>query len=250
MDGGFRSADLMDKSLRDGQVALWLTPAPGPGLTRFLDEGWNLLSARERRRLDGFRSDAAARRFLMGRVLARRVLGDCLGIAGQDVPIAIDPAGMPYVDRGCSSDPVFSLSHEGETGVLAIARRGRLGVDLVDLRRGEQVLNIARTWFPAVEQQEIDAADDPVAVAVTLWAQKEALAKARGGSINQELGAAVRGRRMQDEAPLALIHGRLSPDLLIAIACAAGPGDVPRVSCRVMGNGEAPPAVRWISVLQ
>lgn len=225
-------------------------PPPGPGLSRFLDEGRNLLAATERRRLDGFRSDAAAGRFLMGRVLARRVLGNCLGIAGQDVPIAIDPGGKPYVDRGRSDDPVFSLSHEGETVVLAIARSGRLGVDLADLRRGEQVLNIARTWFPPVEQQEIEAADDPTAVAVILWAQKEALAKACGGSINQELGMAVRERLAQDAAAMALIYSRLSSNLLVAVACEQGSGGVPDISCRVVGRDEGSPAVRWTSVLQ
>ena len=224
----------------DGEVVLWLTPSDGASADALLAGAESLLSAAERERFAGFKAPEAARMFLLGRILVRRVLGGCLGLAPQDVPIVIDEAGKPKVAAPAARGLVFSLSHDRGRAVLAVGREAALGVDLVDLDRAYRVHHVAERWFPDDERRAVAAAPRSADRAVALWAGKEALAKARGHSLFYELrrdlaeslASKEEGGEVSGAARWSLLHAETDDGVALALAYLGGA--VPRVTCRLI----------------
>ena len=144
-----------------GEVVLWLTPSDEASVDGLLAGAESLLSATERDRFSGFKAADAARMFLLGRVLMRRVLGGNLGLAPEDVPIVIDDGGKPRVAAPAAQGLVFSLSHDRGRAVLAVGREAGLGIDLVDLDRAYRVHHVAERWFPEGERQAMASGNRP-----------------------------------------------------------------------------------------
>jgi 4'-phosphopantetheinyl transferase len=126
-----------------------------------------LLSDPELARLRRLRRRADQERFATGRLLARTVLGELLGVAPGAVALVVpDGGGRPVL---AGSRLSFSLSHSGERVALAVSATHDVGVD-VERLAGAQA---PATLFTAAEQ------DSPIAP-ITLWTRKEAVLKACG----------------------------------------------------------------------
>ncbi len=228
-----------------GEVVLWLTPSDEASVDSLLAGAESLLSAPERDRLAGFKAPEAARMFLLGRTLMRRVLGGYLGRAPEDVPIIIDDGGKPRVAAPAAQGLVFSLSHDRGRAVLAVGREARVGIDLVDLDRAYRVHHVAERWFPEGERQAMASDDRPVDRAVALWAGKEALAKARGHSLfyelRRDLAESLALPEEGGEAPAAgrwvLLHAETDDGVALALAYRGE--EEPRVSCRLFNGAGA-----------
>lgn len=234
-----------------GEVVLWLTPSDEASVDGLLAGAESLLSATERDRFSGFKAADAARMFLLGRVLMRRVLGGNLGLAPEDVPIVIDDGGKPRVAAPAAQGLVFSLSHDRGRAVLAVGREAGLGIDLVDLDRAYRVHHVAERWFPEGERQAMASGNRPVDRAVALWAGKEALAKARGHSLfyelRRDLGESLAspedGSDGADAGEWHLLHTETDDGIALALAY-RGAG-APQVSCRLFrGDGIDGGAIR------
>ncbi|MDK4704498.1 4'-phosphopantetheinyl transferase superfamily protein [Rhizobium sp. CNPSo 4062] len=88
----------------------------------------SILSEAEKSRAAAFRSCAARRLFVAGRVLCRSVIANLLGCAPQALCLAITPSGRPYLRDYPDID--FNLSHTKDRVALAICRGGRIGIDI------------------------------------------------------------------------------------------------------------------------
>jgi 4'-phosphopantetheinyl transferase len=86
----------------------------------------NLLSPDEAARAAALRAGARRREYIATRVLLRRVLGDVLGVAPQQLAIAVQPRGKPYARDAALQ---FNLSHAGDALLVGWGSRP-LGVDL------------------------------------------------------------------------------------------------------------------------
>ena len=200
-----------------GEVHLWwLDLDRGPVPER-------LLSAAERERFARIRRPGARERRIRARARVRELLGACLDLAPAEVPIAVAPGGRPFLP---DCELSFNLAHSGPVGVLALATRATVGVD-VELRRGREPLSRA---LCEAEAARVAAAADREGEFLRHWTAKEAHLKALGTGIRHRLSdlevrmdlegcRVLRGPGAEHGWPLVVLE---RPDGAIAALTASG----------------------------
>lgn len=115
--------------------------------------------------------------------LLRQVLAPYVGIAPGDLRFGREPRGRPYllVDDA----PDFNLSDTGGGTVVAVAQRGRVGMDLERTDRRLSHRELARRYFSEREIAALETLDDEAArqAFLRLWTAKESSCKATGTGI-------------------------------------------------------------------
>jgi 4'-phosphopantetheinyl transferase len=145
------------------------------------------LPADERARADRYRHDRDRLMFVMGRVMARRLVGETLGIAPTAWPWREGPRGRPEI--ALLTTPVhFNLAHSAGLVCCVLASGREVGIDVEDLdRAATDPAVVARFCSP----------DEATAIGVgqpgwrerflEVWTLKEAYLKARGMGISVQL---------------------------------------------------------------
>ncbi|MHB8878887.1 MAG: 4'-phosphopantetheinyl transferase family protein [Myxococcaceae bacterium] len=146
-----------------------------------------LLSPREEQLLAGLTFPARRKKWLLGRVAAKRLLLEALAASrGASPPptaitVANEPSGAPYAElTGEGRLPwAISLSHRGDLGLCALSTEPGvlLGADLEMVEPRDPAL--VRTFFTAHEQATVAAEPGARAVA-RIWSAKESVLKALG----------------------------------------------------------------------
>lgn len=155
------------------------TPAPihlqGDSYDAAAASTWRAwLSEAERSRLASFGAVSRRHEFLLGRALARRLLGSCLDVAPGRVPL--HRAEDDGVDVGREGWFV-SIAHSGESALVGAARHP-LGIDLELIQPRDPA--VADFLFAPEDRDLPDALPyDPDASLILCWAMKEAVLKAR-----------------------------------------------------------------------
>lgn len=168
-------------------------------------EALTWLDESERERRLGFLRSAPRRRFSLCRGALRELLCRELDCSNDALSVGASEHGKPFalVD-GCAAPVSFNVSHSGRYGLIAIAPRGRIGVDVEDRRPRRDLEGDIRVLFAPGEQAEFAKADDArkMDLFYSLWTMKEALAKASGVGLALDTtsfeipSAMCRGRRM------------------------------------------------------
>lgn len=119
-------------------------------------------------------------RFIVGRGLARHLLGPHLGLAPRAVPLLATPAGKPFV--ALQNAPRFNVSHSGDLVLLALHPTREVGVDVEQIRPARDLPALAARFLPADDAHAVATAPEPARAtnffdAWTLW---EARLKAAG----------------------------------------------------------------------
>ncbi len=124
-------------------------------------------------------------RYIAGRVLLRRVLGDVLGAPPRSIRFAYSPAGKPAIAVPAETGLCISLSHAEDTILIALARGVEVGVDVERLRAVRAAGRIARRVFGPATLAMLDdlPADERRAAFLHAWTQREAVIKALGGRL-------------------------------------------------------------------
>ncbi|GAA2382229.1 hypothetical protein GCM10010420_00060 [Streptomyces glaucosporus] len=138
------------------------------------------LLGRDWRRYQVLSHPLTRERFAASRILLRHVVAAVIDTAADQVDLAYQPGGRPYV-RGCDQIDV-SLSHTEEMVVVGVTRKGRIGVDveLVD-RRMAGTGSESQAYTPyELARLDADGADARNDTLVRLWTLKEAYSKALG----------------------------------------------------------------------
>ena len=80
----------------------------------------------------------------------------------------------------------FNVSHSGCHGLIAVADRGRIGVDIEERVIGHDIDGVLRTAFASEEQADLAAASGHrnTELVFRLWTMKEALIKALGSGLS------------------------------------------------------------------
>ncbi len=157
-------------------VELWHWDLDGPGAGGPDDRA--LLCGAERARADRFIVPHAARRFTAGRAAMRRLLAHRVGREAAGLRFVTGPTGKPSLPGG----PAFSLSHSGAVALFALAAFP-LGVDVEAVRPVED--GLVRLVFTPAEQLWLGSLPPDARQAAFFrgWTRKEAVVKARGGSL-------------------------------------------------------------------
>ncbi|MFD4143527.1 4'-phosphopantetheinyl transferase family protein [Streptomyces sp. NPDC058572] len=150
-----------------------------------------LLDAEESARLAGFRRPADRDAYAVAHVTLRRLLGQRLGLAPESVTLLREPCahcggphGRPHVpDRAVH----FSLSHT--TGMVMIALASApVGIDVEAVPEAATAAEVAQQLHPQ-ERDELAAvpAAGHAEAFNRCWTRKEALLKAMGVGLNEDL---------------------------------------------------------------
>ncbi|WP_417613866.1 4'-phosphopantetheinyl transferase family protein [Oceanisphaera sp.] len=146
-----------------------------------------LLSAAEQDRYGKMQHPRQARLFLLGRYLLRQLLATSLKQAPEHIRILIDHKGKPVLNEPGWH---FNISHSGDLLALAFGNQAPLGID-VESRQlsGAQITRLARRYLTTNEQQWLDQGNNTTDAFLQLWTIKEAVLKAHGSGIANNLSA-------------------------------------------------------------
>jgi 4'-phosphopantetheinyl transferase len=159
------------------EVQLWIVSLDSIG---DLDSLAKVLSGDELARADRIPDARVRRRYVAARVALRRLLGERLAQAPADLRFAYGENGKPKLMGGGAS---FNLSHSGELGLIAIADRGAIGVDIERLRPRSRLDLLARRVLTSAERDlmaQARAAGGDQRWFMRWWTAKEAVAKSFG----------------------------------------------------------------------
>lgn len=172
---------------RDNELYLWCTnvhPLTPPEAECVLA----LLSDAERIRY-GKLSDAVRRdEFLITRHLLRTALSRHLSLKPDELRFSSNRFGKPSLSQ--SSGLEFNLSNTSRLAVCLVSFSGPVGVDIEQLSRAADVLEVAELCFSRKEMQHLFSCAPSLRPdrALTLWTLKEAYLKAIGIGLHAGLG--------------------------------------------------------------
>jgi 4'-phosphopantetheinyl transferase len=171
--------------------------------TRDLAPLSHTLDRAERDRAARFQFDADRNAYIAAHGLTRLFLGAWTGRAAGSLAFNAGPYGKPVLVRGGAS---FNLSHTRSMVAVAVAAQGEVGVDIEPLVPNRTVeLDIADRWFSPQEVAQIAAEGDEDAKRtrfMRIWNLKEAVIKATGRGLSQELTAFTVTPPKADAAPI------------------------------------------------
>ena len=158
-------------------------PAREAAALEWLDEG-------ERSRRERFRHHGRRRQYTLCRAALRAILCGRLGCANEELSFGESERDKPHALLHGAPAPVSSsVSHSGVHGLLAVARNGRLGVDVEErVPRGDLGALMDAVLAPE-ERAEIEAAGggERLGRFYGIWTIKEALVKALGTGLQLDL---------------------------------------------------------------
>ena len=132
------------------------------------------------------RSAVARAQFVSTRTALRLLLASVAadGIDPRDLRFRYGRHGKPYLPGG----PSFNVSHSTDAVVVAVAEKGRVGVDVERVRPVQRMAGVAarkfapaeQAWFAAAGADAGADADERNVAFFRIWTRKEAFAKALG----------------------------------------------------------------------
>ncbi len=172
----------------------WRAPAGRPGLTGTDVHVWSaplrvpsrvrramrsLLAADEIAKADRIVVPEKREQSVVSRGTLRRLLGLYTGTDPSDLAFEYSKDGRPsLVDDESAIE--FNVTHSGDLLLVAMTRRGVLGVDVELVRDDIDHSGVGERFFSPAERKRLARAVDPHAAFFRCWTRKEALLKARG----------------------------------------------------------------------
>lgn len=143
-----------------------------------------LLDQGEADRLARFRFEEDRQRFLLGHGLLREILGQALRTDPAAIVFQRGRFGKPFV---ANSTVRFNLSDTKDAVAVALTLDTDLGLDLETMTRHVDHRSVSQHYFTPGEQDSIAAAVDGKRRFLELWTRKEAVLKASGVGIMDDL---------------------------------------------------------------
>ena len=150
-----------------------------------------ILSADEIARAGRFHFERDRHRYISCRGALRKILARYLSIEATDLSFSYSEHGKPFLGDTKSTDGItFNLSHSSATGVIAVSRNRRVGIDIEFPRQGIEMAALARRYFSQWEAARLESlrGEDLTAAFFSVWTRKEAYVKARGDGLSLPLG--------------------------------------------------------------
>ncbi len=146
----------------------------------------SLLNSSEKALADRFRQEADRFRFVNGRMALRALLSKYLSVPPMEIVIAAGKTQKPFISIP-SSNIYFNVSHSGDWILITFVAGDELGIDIEKKDPGFEYKSFLQEHFSETEQTYIGRAADPVAAFYFLWTRKEALTKAWGTGLQENL---------------------------------------------------------------
>ena len=192
---------------KHGELHLWLFNISQPPLTT--EQLTDVLSAEEIQRAERFHFVEHNSQFIAAHGMMRLLLSVCGSGAAKDLTFSTSTNNKPHLGASEQAQPLsFNLSHSGCWGLLAVAAKGDIGVDIEEIRTLDRIERLAEDTFTPNEAAELAKLDRTRRLDgfFTCWTRKEALIKADGRGLaipldNFEVN-------VNPDTPAALINAR------------------------------------------
>jgi 4'-phosphopantetheinyl transferase len=149
-----------------------------------VEVGLSLLSTGEIDRSNAFRFQKHRDRYIRGRALLRRKLGEITGASPTEIKIEEEERGKPYV---VGEKIAFNLSHSHDVAFFAFSRTlDRLGVDIELLEREVDYEGLSKHYFTEGEYREMQrlSSRQRRRMFFKIWTAKEARMKLSGEGLH------------------------------------------------------------------
>jgi 4'-phosphopantetheinyl transferase len=158
------------------------------------------LAPDERVRADRFGTPELRRRFIVARVLLRRLLAAYASVDASALDIGHGAHGKP--DLAGASGLCFNVSHAADAVIYAVAWGREVGIDIEATARDVDIAGVARQAFSSHECDALNALapDARRAAFFRLWTRKEAYVKARGQGLSYPTRSFSVSHRADDDA--------------------------------------------------
>lgn len=168
------------------QIDLWELPLNVSSAA--LQDYATMLSAPEQRKAKSLRFARDSARYVASHGLVRKILGQYLSVQPADVELELGRHGKPRLASSHHAvDLNFNYSHSDDKLLLAVTGTRELGIDIERQRADIEIFDIAAQRFSPIEQQIIRRAAIPEATFFRCWTAKEAVVKAMGSGLSQQL---------------------------------------------------------------
>lgn len=147
-----------------------------------------LLSDEENARARQMLCDTAGRRFIASHGALRRILSRYRHERPEQIRFVTDARGKPHLASLAGAPTLrFSLSHSGESALVAVAEDRDVGVDIERIRPLSAWREIAARYFSKQERAALCALPQDRALDAFFqgWTRKEAYCKALGQGVSQ-----------------------------------------------------------------
>ena len=148
-----------------------------------LEHADSLLSKDEHERANRYLQQHNTQRFIVSRVALRFLLGKYLGMIPGKIVFSKGIDKKPFVQNREAHDIHFNVSHSGDIVLIAISG-SEVGIDVEYIDNDFLFADVLPVCF-SEEEQEIVGESRPLFY--QLWTRKEALRKATGKGIDDEL---------------------------------------------------------------
>ncbi len=143
-----------------------------------------LLSADEKARAVRYHLERDRNRFIVSRMTLRLLLEQYLDQPADAIQFGIGDNKKPFIQ---SDVPLYyNVGHAADKILIAISD-SLVGVDVEYMDRELDVTDIAKTCFSPAEQAYVRTSADSVTAFYRLWTRKEALLKATGKGIDDDI---------------------------------------------------------------
>lgn len=143
----------------------------------------NLLTAAEREKMNHYHHQNDRNRFAVSRGGLRYLLGRYIAKPLGEWPLALNENKKPFLQTRAIE---FNIAHSGNYVVLAFAKDD-IGLDIEQTDQHFAYTEVMARCFHEQEIAVVKKADDPIEAFYLFWTRKEALLKATGKGINNEL---------------------------------------------------------------
>ena len=189
--------------LQEGDLQIWRLDLDGPEGRGLLAQAFEALTAEERQRAAKMRSGTAPEEFIAGRGSLRRLLSDFFKCDPRGIGIVNGPHRKPALRpvRGIRL-PHFNVSHSRGMVLIALSRRGPVGVDVEFMDSAVETMDVARAAFHPDDVRRIERAGSPEEKLLAFygcWTRREAVAKADGRGLTLPASGFATGTSSQIE---------------------------------------------------
>ncbi len=161
----------------DNNIHIWKFPAK--------EIEFSLLTASEKEIAGSFRFAGDRNRFAVGRQALRLLLSKYLSVTPEEISISAQKGQKPFISYPVCSIQ-FNTSHSGDWILIAFANL-ELGIDIEKAVPDFDYDDIVAEHFNEPEKMFVSLSDRPVSSFYYLWTRKEALTKAQGRGLRDNL---------------------------------------------------------------
>jgi 4'-phosphopantetheinyl transferase len=150
----------------------------------------SVLSEDEGKRAARFHFSADRQRFTAARAWLRMILGAYLQAQPEELRFTYSAKEKPTLAPPFAESALqFNLSHSGGVALYTVTREQEIGVDIEEVRTNSDLEGIAKRFFSAAEQQQLEGfhGEEKVQAFFRCWTRKEAYIKATGDGLSLPL---------------------------------------------------------------